>query len=219
MVYLLLGDDQKSKYEFVDHFRARVSPGLWGENYASLSGKEITSPRDLETLVRSRTFSDQQVIVIWDVDSLKQKVFSALLNLLETYAKDDPNLFLILEGSGRRRTVSFDLSKRFKDSVKVFGSIEDEDFFTLAQAIMEKDLSRSLSLANKMDLDRYNFQQFVGAMRYVIESSREGDLTKVNLLSFLVELDYKVRMGKLDPVWAVQWLCHARKLPDVRLPE
>ncbi len=203
MLYILLGSDRRKKVEFVDQLKLGLSDGLWGKEITSVLAKEITTVKHLQEIFRSTGFAEQKMIAIWDVDRLKPALGNALPDLIKRYALDTQDVIVIVEGSGHRKTYSQELARIFPQQVKIFGEVEEITFFDLARAVLKGDLASSLSMVQEFGIDRYTFQQFTGAMRYVLETEAIPLEKRCGLLSRLVDLDLHVRLGERDPVGAI----------------
>ncbi len=211
MLYILLGSDKEKKVEFVNHLKEGLSQGLWGREVISLLAKEITNLKQLQELFRSTGFAEQRMLVIWELDRLKASLFKTLPKLIRDYALENASLLLVLEGTGQRKTRSQEIASMFRQSVKVFGEVEEPSFFDLATAVIRGDISSAMALTKELDVDKYSFQQFTGAMRYLIETAPIPLDRKSILLSRLVDIDIDIRLGKKDPSWGIIELVSIRQ--------
>ncbi len=197
MLYLLLGNDIPAKREFVNRLKRNLDTGLWGISFESYYGKDINSLHSLHSLVRGRSLTDKMGVVVWDIDSLKSNLRNDIRRLIDNYVLHKDDILFILEGLGRQDLFSAGLAQDYPNSVRIFGQIEQPvDLFKLCDLVIKGEFSSALRLFDSIDMDKFSFPQFLGAMRFKVEKTIGDERKKVALLRALVKVDIDSKLKK-----------------------
>ena len=207
--YLFLGGDEVSKNNKIESIKnSYLDKSLKDIDFEIIysDDRELSPPRFNETLSYLPLNSlKKKIILVKNIELLDKDNRGVLIKYLNNPCN---SILLLLDGSQLDANDSF--AKELSPFVKslYFKSEKKIDVFDLAQAIVQRNTTRSLEILNLLLNNREKAHGILGGLFWQWDSIKDKLNTEVfkQGLNILVDADSKIKTGKLAEKLALEML-------------
>lgn len=204
MVYLFIGQDSVSKDLQLKKIKQEfLAKGLEQFNLDTLYAKELILKDLQQTLLCLPVKSAKRIIVIKDVQDLREESKEFILRYIKTPQKQ---IVLILDVNQQGKSDEFiNRVYRYAKTLR-FKEIKRLDTFTLSRLIEMKKPDYALRALNQLLKDGVRPEWILGGLRYVWERGVAQPLEMKKRLNLLLDCDRDIKTGRLRPNFALEKL-------------